>query len=68
VETQLYQGKDNHLCGYVGSKRKLTKLEEDMIAGYVMAQCYPEYFEFWLNNIFENENILKDKANNKNGC
>jgi len=37
---------------YIGSKRKLSKDDEDAIAGYVMAQCYPDLFQKWIRQKF----------------
>jgi len=48
--------KHNYITGktkiYINSK-KLTKDDEDAIAGYVMAQCYPDLFEHWFQQKFE---------------
>jgi len=37
---------------FIDYPKKLSKFEEDAISGYVMAQCYPELFENWLQQFF----------------
>jgi hypothetical protein len=48
--------KDNSNTGKttitVNSKKKLSKLQENAIKGYVLAQCYPDSFEQWAKQTF----------------
>jgi len=37
---------------YIHSRKKLSEFEENAIKGYVMARCYPEMFENWLQEFF----------------
>jgi len=37
---------------YIHSREKLSEFEENAIKGYVIAQCYPEMFEKWLQKNF----------------
>jgi hypothetical protein len=37
---------------YIHSRKKLSEFEENAIKGYVMARCYPEMFENWLQQFF----------------
>jgi len=37
---------------YVHSRKKLSEFEENAIKGYVMARCYPDMFENWLQQFF----------------